>query len=51
MKSKVFSMVVQADRTTKYISHGARRAGSEVWRALYDAKMGKQTVVTTLLNC
>jgi hypothetical protein len=31
------------------MSQGARRAGSEEWRALYEAKMGKRTVVATLL--
>lgn len=33
-----------SERITQYISHGARCAGSEVRRALWDAKIGKRTV-------
>jgi len=34
--------------TTQYISHGVSWAGSEVRRALKDAKIGKRMVVTVL---
>ena len=48
MKSKVFSTRWRRERVIKYMSHGASRAGSDVWRALYEAKIGKRTVVATL---
>lgn len=36
------------DMTTQYISHGVSCAGSEVRRALYEAKIGKRTVIMDL---
>ena len=36
------------DRTTQYISHGVNCARSEVRRALYEAKIGKDTVIIDL---
>ena len=34
--------------TTQYISHGVRRAGSLVFRALYEANTGNRNVGTEL---
>ena len=34
--------------TTQYISHGVNCAGSEVRRALYEAKIGKRIVMNEL---
>lgn len=34
--------------TTQYMSHGVKRAGSEVLRALYEAKTGKRKVAMLL---
>ncbi len=36
------------ERTTQYMSHGVSRAGSEVRRALYEAKIGKRNVIIEL---
>lgn len=38
------------ERTTQYISHGVNCAGSEVRRALYEAKMGKRIVIIELVR-
>ena len=36
------------ERTTQYMSHGVNWAGSEVRRALYEAKIGKSMVMMDL---
>ena len=36
------------ERTTQYMSHGVNWAGSEVRRALYEAKIGKSIVMIDL---
>ena len=36
------------ERTTQYMSHGVNWAGSEVRRALYEAKIGKRMVMMDL---
>lgn len=37
-------------KTTQYMSHGVNWAGSDVLRALYEAKMGKRNEVMELLR-
>jgi hypothetical protein len=37
-----------SENTTQYISHGVNCAGSEVLRALYDAKIGKRNEAAEL---
>jgi hypothetical protein len=37
--------------TTQYMSHGVNSAGSEVLRALYDAKTGNRKVGIELVGC
>ena len=36
--------------TTQYMSHGVNCAGSEVRRALYEAKIGKRIVIIELVD-
>lgn len=48
MKDSQDSARRQQLKTTQYMSHGVSWAGSDVLRALYEAKMGKRNEVTEL---
>jgi len=50
MKDRWNSIVERMADTTQNISHGESWAGSEVRRALYEAKIGKRTAMTVLVT-